>query len=86
MTRTPSSASASHAMELALKVGLPLLLVGLVVGLSSRSSRPSRRSRSRRSPSSRRSSASAVVLVVAGPWMLDQLLAYTQELYALIPS
>ena len=27
----------------------------------------------------------AVVIVVAGPWMLGQLLAYTEELYSAIP-
>jgi flagellar biosynthetic protein FliQ len=28
----------------------------------------------------------AVVLVVGGPWMLGQVIAYTQELYQSIPS
>jgi flagellar biosynthetic protein FliQ len=28
----------------------------------------------------------AVVIVVAGPWMLGQIVSYTAELYASIPS
>ena len=30
--------------------------------------------------------AIVVVVVVAGPWMLDQLIAYTHDLYASIPK
>ena len=30
--------------------------------------------------------ATAVVIVVAGPWMLNQLLGYTEELYRSIPA
>ena len=60
-----------------MKVALPMLLVGPVVGLPSRSSRPSRRSRSRRSPSSRRSSALVAVVAIAGPWMLGTVVDWT---------
>ena len=47
----------THAMEVGLKVALPILLVGLVV-----------------------------VIIVAGPWMLGQILTWTTELYGSIPS
>jgi flagellar biosynthetic protein FliQ len=30
--------------------------------------------------------ATVVVMVVGGPWMLDQLLSYTRDLWASIPS
>ena len=78
------------AITLALKVALPMLMVGLVVGLvigllvsifqavtqiqeQTLSFIP-------------KIAGLAVVLVVAGPWMLDQLIAYTQDLYAAIPE
>jgi flagellar biosynthesis protein FliQ len=30
--------------------------------------------------------ATAAVIIVAGPWMLDQLVAYTADLYGAIPE
>jgi flagellar biosynthetic protein FliQ len=30
--------------------------------------------------------ATAAVLIVAGPWMLDQMVAYTADLYEMIPK
>jgi flagellar biosynthesis protein FliQ len=74
------------AMELALKIGLPLLLVGLVVGLIVSVFQAVTQIQEQTLTFIPKIIALAVVLVVAGPWMLGQLISWTQELYAQIPS
>ena len=77
---------AMQAMQLALKVGLPLLLAGLVVGLIVSVFQAVTQIQEQTLAFIPKIIAVAVVIVVAGPWMLGQVLTYTQELYTDIPD
>ena len=74
------------AMELALKVALPLLLVGLVVGLIVSVFQAVTQIQEQTLTFIPKILATIVVMVVLGPWMLDQLLAYTRDLWLSIPN
>ena len=77
---------AMDAMTLALKVGMPLLLVGLVVGLIVSIFQAVTQIQEMTLTFIPKVLALGVVLVVAGPWMLGQLLTYTENLYTSIPT
>ena len=74
------------AMELALKVGMPLLLVGLVIGLVVSVFQAVTQIQEQTLSFIPKIIGLAVVLVVGGPWMLGQLIVWTQELYGQIPN
>ena len=74
------------AMQLALKVGLPLMLVGLVVGLLVSIFQAVTQIQEMTLTFIPKILATVAVLVVAGPWMLAQILTYTTELYNSIPG
>jgi flagellar biosynthesis protein FliQ len=74
------------AMELALKIGLPLLLVGLVLGLVVSVFQAVTQIQEQTLSFIPKIIGLAVVLVVAGPWMLGQLISWTEELYGQIPN
>ena len=74
------------AVELALKVGLPLLLVGLAVGLVISVFQAVTQIQEQTLSFIPKVLGLVVVIVVAGPWMLGQILTWTQELYGSIPS
>ena len=74
------------AMELALKIGLPLLLVGLVIGLVVSVFQAVTQIQEQTLSFIPKIIGLAVVLVVAGPWMMGQLITWTQELYGQIPN
>ena len=74
------------AMELALKVALPLLLVGLGVGLVVSVFQAVTQIQEQTLTFIPKILATIVVMVVLGPWMLDQLLAYTRDLWLSIPE
>ena len=74
------------AMELALKIGLPLLLVGLVLGLIVSVFQAVTQIQEQTLTFIPKIIGMAVVLVVAGPWMLGQLISWTAELYGQIPN
>ena len=74
------------AMELALKVALPLLLVGLGVGLVVSVFQAVTQIQEQTLTFIPKILATIVVMVVLGPWMLDQLLAYTRDLWLSIPD
>ena len=76
----------TEALELTLKVGLPLLLVGLVVGLVISVFQAMTQIQEQTLTFIPKILATAAVLVVGGPWMLDQLLTYTRELWQQIPQ
>ena len=76
----------TNALELALKVSLPLLLVGLAVGLVVSVFQAITQIQEQTLSFIPKILALAVVLVVGGPWMLNQLLAYTRDLWAAIPQ
>ena len=74
------------ALLLALKVGMPLLLAGLVVGLIVSIFQAVTQIQEMTLSFIPKILAVAVVLIVAGPWMLDQLVGYTSDLYHSIPG
>jgi len=74
------------AMELAMKIALPLLLVGLVVGLLVSIVQAVTQIQEQTLSFIPKILAMAAVLVVGGPWMLNQILGYTAELWTQIPE
>jgi len=77
---------AVQAMSLALKISLPLLGVGLVVGVLISIIQAVTSIQEQTLSFIPKVLAMAIVLVVGGPWMLNQLLAYTSELWSSIPN
>ncbi len=77
---------AMEAMQLALKVGGPILIVGLVIGLLISVFQAVTQIQEQTLSFIPKMVGLAVVVVVGGPWMLGQLLIYTEELWASIPS
>ena len=74
------------AMELAMKIAMPLLLVGLIVGLLVSIFQAATQIQEQTLSFIPKIAGLAVVLVVGGPWMLGQLLTWTEGLYAEIPK
>jgi flagellar biosynthetic protein FliQ len=77
---------ATQAMQVAFKVAMPLLLAGLVVGLVVSVFQAVTQIQEQTLAFIPKIIAIAVVLVVAGPWMLGQVMTYTSELYGSIPG
>lgn len=77
---------ATQAMNVAFKVAMPLLLAGLVVGLIVSVFQAVTQIQEQTLAFIPKIVAIAVVLVVAGPWMLSQVLSYTADLYNGIPG
>jgi flagellar biosynthesis protein FliQ len=76
----------TQALELALRVGLPLLVVGLVVGLAVSIFQAVTQIQEQTLSFIPKILALAGVLIVLGPWMLNQLLSYTTDLWSSIPQ
>ena len=74
------------AMSVSLKIALPVLLVALVVGLAVSIFQAVTQIQEQTLTFIPKVAAMAVVIVVAGPWMLGQIVSYTQNLYESIPS
>jgi flagellar biosynthetic protein FliQ len=77
---------ATQAMELALKVAGPLMLVGLVVGLVVSVFQAVTQIQEQSLSFIPKIIGMAIVIVVLGPWMLGQLVDYAQSLYLQIPN
>ncbi len=77
---------AMQAMQLALKVGGPILAVGLVIGLVISIFQAVTQIQEQTLSFIPKIVGLAVVIIVAGPWMLGQMLTYTEELWTSIPS
>ena len=77
---------ATQAMSLALKISIPLLGVGLVVGVLISIIQAVTSIQEQTLSFIPKVLAMAVVLVVGGPWMLNQLLSYTTDLWSSIPN
>ena len=75
-----------RTLELALKLALPLLLSALVVGLVVSVFQAVTQIQEQSLSFIPKIVGVAVVVVVAGPWMLGQLLGCTEELYRSIPA
>jgi flagellar biosynthetic protein FliQ len=77
---------AMQAMQLALKVGGPILAVGLVIGLVISIFQAVTQIQEQTLSFIPKIIGLAVVVIVAGPWMLGQMLTYTEELWSAIPT
>jgi flagellar biosynthetic protein FliQ len=76
----------TQALELALRVGLPMLVAGLVVGLAVSVFQAVTQIQAQTLSFIPKILALAGVLIVLGPWMLNQLLSYTTDLWGSIPQ
>jgi flagellar biosynthetic protein FliQ len=77
---------ASQAMTLAFKVAGPLLLGAMVVGLIVSIFQAVTQIQEQSLTLIPKIAVIAVIAVVLGPWMLDQIVAYTTNLYTAIPT
>jgi flagellar biosynthesis protein FliQ len=77
---------ASQAMTIALKIGGPMLLVGLVLGLLVSIFQTVTSIQEATLTFIPKIIGIALVIVILGPWMLQQLLSYTTDLFLAIPT
>ncbi len=77
---------ASQAMTLALKVGGPLLIAGLTIGLLVSVFQAVTQIQEQSLTLIPKILGVAAIVVLLGPWMLGQLVAYTAALYTAIPT
>jgi flagellar biosynthesis protein FliQ len=77
---------ASQSMSLALKIAGPLLLVALVAGLVVSVMQAVTQIQEQSLTLIPKIVGIAAVVVVLGPWMLGQMIAYTTALYTSIPT
>jgi len=73
-------------MGVALKIALPMLLASLVVGLAVSIFQAVTQIQEQTLSFIPKVIAMAVLIVIAGPWMLGQIVSYTENLYQQIPS
>lgn len=77
---------AQQAMTLAMKVAGPLLLVGLAIGLIVSVFQAVTQIQEQSLSFIPKIVGVAAVVVIGGPWMLSQLLGYTENLFRSIPT
>lgn len=77
---------AQRAMEMTLMLAAPLLLVALIVGLLVGVFQAATQINEMTLSFIPKLLGMATALVIAGPWMLKQLVSYTQSLIESIPS
>jgi flagellar biosynthesis protein FliQ len=77
---------AVEAMTVAFKISAPFLVVGLVVGLLISIFQAATQIQEVTLTFVPKIVITGVVVVIAGPWMLDQLIVYTDELFRSIPT
>jgi flagellar biosynthetic protein FliQ len=77
---------ATQAMMLSLKIAGPMLLLGLIIGLLVSIFQAVTSIQEQSLSFIPKIVGVAVLIVVLGPWMLDQLVGYAQNLYLSIPS
>jgi len=76
----------SRALEITLMLAAPLLLVALVTGLIVGAFQAATQINEQTLSFIPKLVAMALVLVIAGPWMLKVLVSYTRELFESIPG
>lgn len=76
----------SRALEITLLLAAPLLVVALVTGLIIGAFQAATQINEQTLSFIPKLLATALALVVAGPWMLKVLVSYTRELFESIPS
>ena len=77
---------ALHAMTVTLEVSAPFLVAGLIVGLLVSIFQAATSIQEVTLSFIPKILVTGAVIVVAGPWMLGQLVGYTQALFQSIPS
>ena len=77
---------AIQAVTLAIKIAGPILLAGLVIGLLVSIFQAVTSIQEQSLSFIRKIAGVAAIIVLLGPWMLDQLVSYTQQLFLSIPS
>jgi flagellar biosynthetic protein FliQ len=77
---------ATQAMTLAVKIAGPILLAGLVIGLLVSIFQAVTSIQEQSLSFIPKIVGVAAIIVLLGPWMLDQLVSYTQNLFLSIPS
>ena len=75
-----------QAMEITLKVSAPFLLAGLAVGLIVSIFQAATSIQEQTLTFIPKIVVTGIVVAVGGPWMLDQLVGYTQALFLSIPT
>jgi flagellar biosynthetic protein FliQ len=85
MTENNVVSLASQALQIALAVGGPLLLVSLVIGLVVSVFQAVTQIQEQSLSLIPKIIGIAVVVVLLGPWMLDRMVTYTVNLYTSIP-
>jgi len=86
MNQDTVTALAVQAITVALKIGGPFLIAGLIVGLLVSIFQAATSIQEATLTFIPKILVTGAVIVFAGPWMLGQLIAYTQALYLSIPS
>jgi flagellar biosynthetic protein FliQ len=74
------------AMEVAMKIALPILLVGLILGLLVSIFQAVTQIQEQTLSFIPKILVTGAVMAIGGPWMLGQMIAYTEALYTSIPS
>ncbi|HTT30165.1 MAG TPA: flagellar biosynthesis protein FliQ [Solirubrobacteraceae bacterium] len=77
---------ATQAMTLSLEIAGPILLLGLIIGLLVSIFQAVTSIQEQSLSFIPKIVGVAVLIVVLGPWMLDQLVGYAQNLWMSIPS
>lgn len=75
-----------QAMEIALKISAPFLLAGLAVGLIVSIIQAATSIQEQTLSFIPKIVVTGIVIAVGGPWMMDQIVAYTQQLFESIPA
>ena len=86
MTQDTVTSLVIDMMGITIKVAMPMLLVALIVGLAVSVFQAVTQIQEQTLSFIPKIAGLAVVLVVGGPWMLGQLLTWTEGLYAEIPK
>ncbi len=76
----------TQTMEVGLKISLPILLVGLLIGLVISVFQAVTQIQEQTLSFIPKVLGLVLVIVVAGPWMLGQVVNWTIELYSSIPT
>lgn len=77
---------ASSAMYMALKISGPFLIAGLIVGLVVSIFQAVTSIQEQTLAFIPKILVTGAVIALAGPWMLDQMVGYTHDLYSSIPT
>ena len=86
MTQDTVTSLIVEMMGITMKVALPMLLAGLIVGLVISVFQAVTQIQEQTLSFIPKVLGLVVVIIVAGPWMLGQILTWTTELYGSIPN